>query len=149
MPKMRSSNQCQGQLSCGRSHNKSRLLWLESEAPPREAGKLLGISKVSFLSLSLCVYLSKLPETLCVGTEYLRWVWETTKGVLSWEQSIAFILISAGAMLQGCVVMIGPVCHNLLLSLISFPNTLLVAILWFLTGKGKLRWLNAGTLTPQ
>ena len=78
MPKMRSSNQCQGQLSCGRSHNKSRLLWLESEAPPREAGKLLGISKVSFLSLSLslCVYLNKLPETLCVGTEYLRWYHE-------------------------------------------------------------------------
>lgn len=47
-----------------------------------------------FLSLvffpSLCACLNKLPETLCVGTERLTIVWETMKGVISWDQ---FVLI--------------------------------------------------------
>lgn len=132
MPEMRSSNQCQGQLSCGGSHNKSRLLWLESEAPPREVGKLLGISYIQFLfSLPMC--LLRYATRNCVCGHRASWVsWGDNNRGDGFGSDLVQVWMWAGAMLRAVCLQhyegdhsqAPSIGHSLLPPLTSIPNKL-------------------------
>lgn len=110
----------------------------------REAGKLWGVLRGSFYFFSLCVYLNKLPGTLCVGTGYIGWAWKTCDQQVcaEWGQETSCRLVTGQSPIAVASTGHNPLFTNL------FPNSHARSILWLFPGKGRVG-LHSGLRTQQ
>lgn len=110
----------------------------------REAGKRWGVLRGSFYFSSLCVYLNKLPGTLCVGTGYIGWAWKTCDQQVcaEWGQETSCRLVPRQSSIAMPSTGHSPPRTKL------FPNTHARGIQRLFPGKGSVG-LHSGLRTQQ